>query len=485
MSILEYHKGTIARTLLLALGTSLGALALSIIATTGWFFAPKNMRGMVAFLLSFPLIIPPYISSFSYSILLKSHVARSFMGNSPELHLMQAMGILSLCLYPYVFLLLVQRMRMIDPSQERIISLYPIGVLSKIQTLYFPHVRSTLLSGFGIVFLYVIADFGAVSILRIDTITTELYQALVRRFSYGEGSVLSGVLISISFGVLAIQSRLSGIGVISARKQDTMIDRGRNVHRVIALGMVSVLSTLTLIVPFAMISVWFIQFIGSSSPLKEIWFDSQGMIEIVITSLSIAMSTSIMSPLLAFIISSFGIISGTKYLIRFAYFSSVVLYGLPALVIAVSLLTLKFLIPYGYSAGFIIMLIGYNVRFTGVSFMSLRPAIESIPPSYLSIGMTFLKGYRARLHTIVFPLVRTHLVQSAHFIFFSSLRELTIPLILLPVGFQTLSVRIWATANEGLYIFASPFIVLLLVLSLPSFLWYSRSLNEHSESPKL
>ena len=55
------------------------------------------------------------------------------------------------------------------------------------------------MAGLFLVILYVVSDFGAVSLLRFQTFTYAIYQQMTGRYDYGAASILSLLLVLFAF----------------------------------------------------------------------------------------------------------------------------------------------------------------------------------------------------------------------------------------------------------------------------------------------
>ena len=68
---------------------------------------------------------------------------------------------------------------------------------------------------------------------------------------------------------------------------------------------------------------------------------------------------------------------------------------------------------------------------------------------------------------VTFPLVRGGFIVAWILMFLQAMKELPATLLLRPVGFDTLSVRIWLEASEELYQLAAPPALLIILITLP------------------
>ena len=71
---------------------------------------------------------------------------------------------------------------------------------------------------------------------------------------------------------------------------------------------------------------------------------------------------------------------------------------------------------------------------------------------------------------ITLPLIRNGFVAGWVLMFLQTMKELPATLLLRPVGFDTLAIRVWLEASEEYYQLAAPSALLIVVLSLPALL---------------
>ena len=76
--------------------------------------------------------------------------------------------------------------------------------------------------------------------------------------------------------------------------------------------------------------------------------------------------------------------------------------------------------------------------------------------------------HRALLR-VVFPLAKTGIVTGWVLVFVSSMKELPATLLLRPLGFDTLAVRIWIETSEEFYSLAAPAALVLVAVTAPLF----------------
>ncbi|MFN3369672.1 MAG: ABC transporter permease, partial [Thermus sp.] len=158
---LELVRNTLSLLLGVLLGTTLLALPLAFLTTR------TDLRGkrLFSILLTLPLAIPGYVGAY---------VILSATGPGGILPLPRLEGywgallVLSLITYPYLFLGLRAAFLGLDPSLEEAARTLGLRPLRAFLQVVFPQLLPALLSGYLVVGLHVLGDFGTVSLLRYE-----------------------------------------------------------------------------------------------------------------------------------------------------------------------------------------------------------------------------------------------------------------------------------------------------------------------------
>ncbi|MEV1146324.1 ABC transporter permease subunit, partial [Micromonospora sp. NPDC049799] len=149
-------------------------------------------RRLFAVLAALPLAVPTYIAAFAWV----SEVD-GLEGFWP------AALVLTLCSYPYVFLPVAAALRGADPAQEEVSRSLGRSGWQTFTAVTLRQIRPATAAGALLVALYVLSDFGAVSILRTDTFTRAIFVAFDLGFDRTGALVLSSVLVVLTVLLLA------------------------------------------------------------------------------------------------------------------------------------------------------------------------------------------------------------------------------------------------------------------------------------------
>ena len=172
----------LGRSLLLATTVALAASAAGTLAA--WLVTRTDLPGrrVLRLLLPLPLVLPSFIGAFAL-------IAAFARGGLVE-RMLEPLGVsgvlavdgyagaftvLTLLTYPYVYLPVAARLRQLPAATEESARLLGRGPLATFATVVLPQARAAIAAGGLLVFLYVLADFGAVQLLRYDTLTRAIY----------------------------------------------------------------------------------------------------------------------------------------------------------------------------------------------------------------------------------------------------------------------------------------------------------------------
>ncbi len=101
-------------------------------------------------------------------------------------------------------------------------------------------------------------------------------------------------------------------------------------------------------------------------------------------------------------------------------------------------------------------------------FMSSPRCCQSFNASFKEVARTLGLTIRETGRRMTLPLVRNAVIVAWVLIFLQTMKELPATLLLRPVGFDTLAIRIWLEASEEYYQLAAPSALLIVLVGLPA-----------------
>jgi iron(III) transport system permease protein len=367
---------------------------------------------------------------------------------------------LTLSTYPYVFLLVAAGLRGIDHSAEeaaRSLGLTPARVAWRVTL---PALRPSLAAASLVVALYVLSDFGVVSVMGYSTLTVAIYNRYESLLAVDSAAILALVLVAVAVVVVLLAARLRRRGAShrstpGAGRPTPLVRLGR--WRWLALTYCGCVVGLFLVLPVAVLAWWSTQ----GDPLVDggiAWGAA-------LNTAGVALAAAALAALAALPVA----ILGWRYPSRAAALLerlTLVPNALPGIAVALALVFfgVRFGLVY-QSLGLLVL--AYLLRFLPFSIASTRASLETVSPR-LEEAARGLGRSRLRVTTgVVLPLARSGILAGAALVFLSTVKELPATLLLRPIGFETLATEIWRGTTVGAYAAVAPSALLLLGLAVP------------------
>ncbi len=434
------------------------ALAAGLVGTAAaWCVERTRFPGRRAFavLAAVPLAVPPFISSFAWTSL--SPGLEDFWG---------ALLVVTCAYYPLVYLPVAATLRGMDPALEETARALGNGPWECFGRVVLPLLRPALLGGMLLVALDTLVEFGALSLLRFRTFTTEIYAEYRVGFAGAEASLLALVLVLLCLVCLAGEAIVRGGGGYArlgsfTRRQASPRDLGRT--RWLVLGGFVALALATLGVPIGMVLFWLTQHAAVATAPSAA--SVAALASATAASVSLGVAAAAVTVALALPVAYLAIRyeGWTSRLIeRTAYLAQ----GMPGIVVALALvsLTAQVLQPLYQSA--VLLVIAYAILFLPLALVSVRAALGQVQRGLEEAGRSLGLGAFEVVWRIVLPLAGPGLGAAAALVFVAVLTELTATLLLVPTGTRTLATQMWANSSALAYAAAAPFAAMMVALSL-------------------
>jgi iron(III) transport system permease protein len=447
----------LANTIGLTLATTIAAGVLG--TACAWLTERTSVPGCQtwAVLVAVPLAIPPFISSYAWVSL--SPALQDFAG---------AWLVVTCSYYPLVYLPVVAALRGMDPTLEEIGRSLGHGYVACFFRIVLPQLRPALFGGMLLVALNVLVEFGAFTLLRFRTFTTELYAEYRTGFNGPGASLLAVVLLALCLVCLFAELRVRGGARYARIGRGTRRRAPLHILGWMTLPVLAALTTLVIItlgVPLGMILYWLNQHSAAAVSPAEV--STPLLVDATLASLSLGLAGAAATVVLAL---PLGFLA-TRYqgrvvtlLERSAYLAQ----GVPGVVVALALisLTIRSLHPLYQSAA--LLIIAYVIVFLPLALVSVRAALVQVQPALEEAGRSLGLGWPSVAWRIVLPLAGPGLGAAAALVFVAVVTELTATLLLAPIGTQTLATQVWADTSTLAFAAAAPYAALMVVLSLLS-----------------
>ena len=465
----------LANTLGLAVVVCVGTLAIGTVLAYLVVRTDLPGRGPLTVLAALPLAIPPYVGAVTYADVLGPRGGlRDVLGVSELPSIFGFTGsalVLTLFTYPYVFLLAAGALRNLNPSYEEAARALGRGPLSVLTGTTMRLILPALAGGTLLVGLYVLSDFGAVSLMRYDTFTTVIYEELGGRFDPPGAAALSSVLVLLTLAFLASGLRLGGPGSFEqtgagfARKSVRELGRWRWPAFAAAVALLG----LALALPLARLVTWTVDVLPDQtlSDYGE-WAANSLLVSVLAASAAAACALPVA------LVMARTRRRGGRAGIAVAWLAQAG-YALPGVIVALALVAIstRFVDPLYGTLGLLVA--AFVIRFLPQAIQGEGAGLEQIGESLLEAARGLGASRAAAFRRVVLPLLRPSLAVAWAVVFLTAVKELPATLVLRPLGFDTLPVRVWTPARDGLYADAGPAALLLVVVSIvPLYLLLAR-----------
>jgi iron(III) transport system permease protein len=456
----------------LALGISV-ALAAAVLGTSAaWLVARTQLRGrrIWALLLCLPLVIPSFVGAVALiAAFAPGGLVEDLLGIGwlPEVSGFRgAFIVLTLLTYPYVFLPVMARLRGLPPSLEesaRMLGRRPIEVFL---TVVVPQARAAIAAGALLVFLYVISDFGAVQLLRYDTLTRAIYAD--RLLDPITSIALSLVLGLLAVAVVAMERRSSRVGLRDQARMGTPLIVPLRAGRIPAYLFLVLLIGFSLVAPIAVLVFWAIRGLANgSSDATSVVADPGMIIEPLLSTAGVSVLTAVVA-LLVILPIAFRSVRRPGRLGEVLAGTVVGGFALPGLITALAFVFFTLAAPGPLGALYQtlpLLVLAYVVHHGALALGAAQSAVAGVPARLDDAARIMGKGRLRRFTGVELPLMLPGLAAGAGLVLLSTAKELPATLLLAPPGFSTLATKVWQAAELAAYEEAAIYALVLVAIS--------------------
>ena len=474
---LLFSRRTLAplwRTLKLAVTVSAGALVLG--TAMAWLTCRTDLplRRLWRVLMPLPLVFPTFLGAAAFIRTLNpgglaNDLLSSFgVGATPELRgFFGAWLVLTLLTFPYVYLPVAARLRQLPASLEESARLLGDSALAAFWRVSLPHTASAIGAGTLLVFLYTLSDFGAVQLMRYDTLT----RAIATNHLANPPAALALSLMLLIFAAAVVLaerwvSRRLPEGVRGGSREPPTLRLGR--WRPAAVGAVAVTALASVGAPMVALVDWAIggltRTFGDGRPLV---LDYSRVADATFSTLWVSVAAAIVAVAavlpIAFLVGRHR--SRAGWLAHAVVIST---FALPGLLIALSMRfwTLRSDVAFTLFGDTIALLVfAYVVRFGSLAMGVSVVAVRSVPGRLHDSARLLGAGPVRRFFTVDMPLMGPALGAGAGLVLLSVMKELPISLLVSPLGFSTLATQIFGSFEDAFVAEAGLMGVVLVVLS--------------------
>ncbi|HYH35228.1 MAG TPA: iron ABC transporter permease [Nocardioides sp.] len=435
---------------------AVGAMALSALLGVALAFLVERSdvpaRGLWHGLLVAPLAVPAFVNSYAWVSL-----DRSVVGYAG------ALLVITLSYYPLVYLPVVAALRGLDPALEEAAWSLGQSRWRSFRTVVLPQLRPALLGGVLLVGLHLLAEFGALQLLRFPTFTTAIYDQYGSTFNGAAANMIAGVLVLCCLLLLLAELRLRGHRRLTrlghgAARSPVRVRLGR--ARVPLTAALTGLVALAVGVPTYALVHWLRVGASTEFPLDELAGATGSTL--ALAALGAVATTVVALPVAWLAVRHRGAL--TTAIERSTYVAN----ALPGIVVALALVTVSLrVVPAVYQTA-LLLLTAYAVMFLPRAVVSVRAGLEQAPLVLDDVARSLGSGPLETARRVTLPVIAPSLGAGAALVFLAIATELTATLMLSPIGTDTLATSFWSASADLRYGAAAPYALLLVLISVPA-----------------
>ncbi len=461
--------GLIMRSLGLAAAVTVAAIAIAV--PLAWLTVRSDLPGRRAWatLATLPLVIPSYIGAYLFVSALgpRGALAELLGVRLPSIYgFAGAFLVLTLFTYPLVLIPLRSALRRMDPSLEEAARVMGRSPAEVFRTVVLPQLAPAIGAGGVLVALYTLSDFGAVSIMRFNSFTRDIYVAYQSGFGRTEAAALGMVLVIVMLVLFAVYARVRAARALHRTTPGTPrppepVALGR--WRWPALAFCSVIVGVALVLPVGVLGYWATKQISSGLELGALTTNAGH-------SLLAAACAAVAAGLAAIVVAVLAV-RYPSYVSRVVERVGYAGYALPGIVVALALVFFTTRVALPLYQTLAVLVFALAIHYLPLAVSPISASLLQVPPRLEEAARGLGRSPMAVFRTITTPLVASGVLGGAALVFLHALKELPATLLLAPIGFDTLATDVWRQTSFGFFeASAIPALLLLLIAAPPLYL---------------
>lgn len=449
-----------ANTLALMASVGIGCALLG--TSCAWLNARCDYPGRRLFdwAMLLPLALPTYVVAFVAIGLLDyagpvQGLWRAWSGSRSALFSPYGLGwaavMLTLCFYPYVYLTV--RAVLLRQGDDHVAAARTLG-LSPWRAFWrvrLPLLRPALIAGLGLALLETLAEFGAVSLFGVDTLTTAVYKTWFGLYSLPAAAQLASIGLLLALLLLGLEWRArSRQRQYGGQRLRPVRQRLRPVPAGLAIAGQTLLLLVAFVLPIGQLLAWAGTGAGrGAAELGALW--NTVRIGALAAGLLVAVG------LLLVTMRRHARALGARGLLAFATMG----YGIPGTVLAAGLLLGVLMLESGLAgiglSGVALtgsigaLLLALYVRFLRAATEPLAAAMGQMKPALFDAARCLGASRWCRTRRLLLPLLRPGVLAAGLLVAIEVMKEMPATLMMRPFGWDTLAVRIYAFTVEGMW----------------------------------
>ncbi len=441
------------------------ASCVAIAVPAAWFSGRTNMpmSGMWTLLLALPLAVPSFVggyvmvSAMGPGGLMQDLLEPLGVERLPSIYgFWGAWMVLTLLTYPYVFIQVRAAMRRVDPALEEVSRSLGKGPWETFWRVNLPQLKPAISAGALLIALDVVSEFGAVSMLRFDTLTPLVYIQYTTSFDRAAAAALGLPLIGLALLFVLVDGMTRGRGRYYSRIQRPARQLDLGPWKWAAFGFCTIVAGLGIGVPVGVVVYWLVHGLSQNNTTGVVM---EGIYNSGRASGIAAICAALACLPIALLSVRFpGWLSG---LIEKASYSG---HALPGITIALALVFFSATYVTPLYQTLWVLVFAYTVRFMPEALGATRGALLQVNPSTEEAARTLGAGPIKTFARVTVPQIVPGVSAGMVLVFLTAMKELPITILLAPIGFDTLATEIWASTTEAFFTRAAlPSLILLAI----------------------
>lgn len=492
----------VINTIILVVGTMLLSLLLGL--PSAWFMSMCKIPSekVLQWALVLPLAMPGYIVGYIFTDWFDfagpvQVYLRELMNWGPTDYwfpdirtLPGAIIVLSLVLYPYVYLLC--RAAFIEQNISLLHSarLLKCSAWESFWRISLPLVRPSIAIGLSLVAMETLGDFGTVSYFAVNTLTTAVYDTWLGYSSLSAAAKVSAIMLVVVILLLSAERY--------SRRKQKLFQNQFNDSDNFRYELIGWKKWLAFSWCWGLVGVAFILPLGQLLIYSSQYFSQSWTPEFkayALNSLYVSLIAAIIAVGIALLVNFCQRLSPGKLSLMFMRLSSMG-YAVPGTVLAIGVMVPVLFLDHKIndiakamewgrpglilSGSMFALIMAMVVRFSAVAIGSIESSLSKIPPSLDMAARTMGCSANKMLEKVHLPLVRRGALIAGLLVFIESMKELNAALLLRPFNFETLATYVYNFASdEHLELAAMPAVLLVLVGLVPLII-----VNRSLEAPR-
>ncbi|WP_084638212.1 ABC transporter permease [Gordonia shandongensis] len=456
-------RNTVALVVTVSVGSAILGIGAAVLIARTTLPLPR----LWTVLLTLPLGVPTFVGSYAW-------VAFSYR-YFPDTDLIFGLGgasaILTLTLFPYVFLPTLTALRRLDPAQEEAARSLGHGPVRAFVGVTLPQLRPAIATGVLIISLHMLAEYGAVAMLNYETLTTAIVQR-ANVLGMPESARALAVVLAVGALVLLAADRL-------LRGRRAPVRTGTGTPRPPMPWRLGVTTGFWLLLCAAVVVA------ALAVPL---WVTASGLVDHITGAggdidwhqLGTALGNTAQWAVAAALVATVCALPVTLMAVRHpgtvssaVERSTWIAHALPGVIMALSLVYISVHWLYPLYQTPTLLVAGYVVMFLPLAVGAQQVGVAQASVQLDEMSRALGRGPVTTFSRITLPLAAPAIGTGALLVGLDAGKELTTTLLMKPTGEHSLATALWATTDGEVLDFtaASPYgVALLLIGAVPAVL---------------